>query len=460
VVSLPWGDVNEYRARIFSSLAALGTILVTFYLGMRAFSPAAGFLGATILGTSVLFLQYGRWAQTNMLSTFFATLSIFLFYRGYKNTEKRHISYIFMYISMGLGVLTMGPVNLVMPGLVIFGYLLVMKDIRHIGELKLVWGILIFLAITMPWYVVVSLKEGYAFDLLIKTNLARYVDTWTHAQPFYYYAIDLPWAFAPWFLFLPGAVHLALSKRSRQDREALNFLLVWAISLFLFFSIAQAKRPQYILGLYPALALLVGYLGDRAIRCRTTRYFQKAVIIPALIFMGVLAAATLALPIVVGIFFKSWLAAAFGAAVITGIFAALVWFARSKRQIRSLLFLPAAFILVLTIYSVHVLVPKMEYYKSPRSFCQEIVERLQKGGNWAMFQFYRAAYVYYTDSFCQVLQSKGELEAFLEQPDQALVVMKERNYHRLIDALKTNTYVIAKKQIGHRQMVLISNRNE
>ena len=71
LVSLPWDDVDEFRARIFSSLAALGTYLATFYLGRRAFSPLAGLLSAAVLGTSVLFLQYARWSQTNMLSTFF-----------------------------------------------------------------------------------------------------------------------------------------------------------------------------------------------------------------------------------------------------------------------------------------------------------------------------------------------------------------------------------------------------
>ena len=144
VVSLPWGDVNEFRARVFSSLAALGTFLATFYLGRRAFSPLAGLLSAAVLGTSVLFLQYARWSQTNMLSTFFMMFAVFLFYRGYTDPLKRTLSYLLMYASVGLGVLTMGPVNLIMPGMVVFFYLIVMKDFKHIKQLRLGWGILIF----------------------------------------------------------------------------------------------------------------------------------------------------------------------------------------------------------------------------------------------------------------------------------------------------------------------------
>jgi 4-amino-4-deoxy-L-arabinose transferase-like glycosyltransferase len=433
VVSLPWGDVNEFRARVFSSLAALGTFLATYYLGRRAFSPLAGVLSAAVLGTSVLFLQYARWSQTNMLSTFFMMLAVFMFYRGYTEPAKRTLSYLLMYASVGLGVLTMGPVNLIMPGMVVFFYLIVMKDFRHIKKLRLGWGILIFAAITLPWYVLVSLNEGYGFDLLIRTNISRYFDTWTHAQPFYYYLKDLPWAVAPWSLFLPGALMLAFSKRAQSVRPAVNFLLVWVISLFLFFSISQAKRPQYILAIYPAFALLVGYMGDQAVNLWQDKYYQKLVIIPALILLGILALATIGLPLVAGIFFKSWLPAALGVSIITGAFSVLLWLARRRGQVRRLLFLPAAFMLVATLYSVHVLIPKMEFYKSPRPFCEEIVANLDRGGQWAMYRFYRAAYVYYTDSFCEVLKSEPELAAYLKQPRLSMVVLKEKHYETLPD---------------------------
>ena len=457
-VSLPGGDVDEFCARVFSALAALGTFLMTFYLGRRMFSTQTGLLGATVLGTSILFLKFARWSQTYMLSTFFAMLAIFLFYRGYRSEDKQTVSYLLMYAATGLGVLTMGPVNLVMPGLVIFLYLVVMKDLRHLRRLRLGWGILIFLAVSAPWYIVVSLQEGYAFDLLIKTNIARYFNTWTHAQPFYYYLVNLPWAFAPWSLFLPGACHLAFSHRSQEDRNALRFLLVWVIGLFVFFSLSQAKRNEYLLGIYPALALLVGYLADRAIHLWPDKYYRKAVIIPALIFLVFLALATVALPVSTGIFFKKWFMVAMGVSVITGICAVLLWYAWRRNQARPLLLLPAAFILMFTLYAVHVLIPKMEFYKSPRPFCGEITARLEKGGQWAMYKFYRAAYVYYTDSFCKVLDSEGELQTFLDQPTLSLVVMKEKRYTHLSDALRARTHLVFKQHIGHRAMVLVSNR--
>jgi len=458
LVAMPQGDVSEFDARIFSALAALGTILVIFYLGRRMFSARAGFLAATVLGTSALFLKFARWSQTYMLSTFLATLAIFLFYRGYRSEKKRTISYLLAYAAAGLGVLTMGPVNLVMPGLTIFLYLALMKDLGHIRRLKLGWGILIFLAITAPWYIAVSLQDGYGFELLIKTNISRYFDTWTHAQPFYYYLINLPWAFAPWSLFLPGALHLAFTRRSGGDRPALRLLLVWAVGLFVFFSLSQAKRNEYLLGMYPPLALLVGYWGDKAAGLWQEKYYRRTVMIPALIFMVFLALATIMLPVATGIFFKEWFAAAAGVSVIAGICALLLRHARRSGQAGRLLYLPAVFIFVFTLYGVHVLVPKLDSYKSPRPLCQEIRSRLKNGGQWAMYKFYRAAYVYYTDSFCKVLDSERQLAAFLDQPTAALVVMKENKYVHLSDALRARTHLVYKAQIGHRPMILISNQ--
>ncbi len=48
LISWPWGDVTELRARIPSSLAAIATILLTYALGKRMFSTRAGILSALV----------------------------------------------------------------------------------------------------------------------------------------------------------------------------------------------------------------------------------------------------------------------------------------------------------------------------------------------------------------------------------------------------------------------------
>ena len=458
-ISLPWGDVDEFRARIFSSLAALGTAFLTFYLGRMMFSPMAGFLAALILGTNIVFLHQARWAQTYMLSTFFAALAVVLFFRGYQQADKRTRSYLLMYLSVGLGVLTMGPVNLAVPGLVVFAYLIVARDLKHIKQLRLGWGILIFLAVTLPWYLWVSLNSEYGYELLISTNTSRYFTALHHPQPFYYYLKDLPWAFAPWSLFLPSAFLLAFSHRSAEDRRALKFLLVWSISVFLFFTLSRGKRPQYILSLYPALALLVGYLGDRALALWHDPYYRRAVVIPSLIFLPILVILTVGLPVGTHIYFKPLFGIALGVSTLTAISTVLLLVAWRKQNAGMLLFLPAGFVLVLIVFSTHVVIPKMNEYKSPKPFCDEIVARMEKGADWAMYKFYRAAYVYYTDSFVKKLENEAQLRHFLDRDTQALVAMPEREFDQLKEPLADRIHVITRRKIGHRPMILISNQD-
>ena len=165
-----------------------------------------------------------------------------------------------------LGTLNMGLVNVAMPMIVIGLYLIAMKDVKHILKLKIGWGILIYLAIVAPWYVAVSLKGGYAQNLIIVTNFTRYFKEFAHARPFYYYLTTTPPYFLPWLIFLPGAFYLCFSQQTKMERKQLLFPFLWVVGLFVFFSISKTKRSEYLLPIYPAMALLVGYVIDRSLR--------------------------------------------------------------------------------------------------------------------------------------------------------------------------------------------------
>lgn len=199
-------------------------------------------------------------------------------------------------------------------------------------------------------------------------------------------------------------------------------------------------------------------MGDMAIRHWPASYYRKAVAIPAVILAVLMALVTIALPIGVAVYLKSWLWSTIGLSVISGICAVLLGVAWRRRQVVPMLFVPALVVLVMTVYSVHALVPKMEHFKSPRPFCEKIKEQLERGGQWAMYRFYRAAYVYYTDSFVKEIEDEEGLKAYLAQPRLWLVVMKEKEFNRLKEDLISRAFVVTKDQIGHRPVVLIANK--
>jgi hypothetical protein len=90
---------------------------------------------------------------------------------------------------------------------------------------------------------------------------------------------------------LPGVMWSYFSDDSGR-RDDLLFLGLWAVVVFLFFSLSAGKRPPYILPLYPPIALLTAvWLRDQASGSYWKAKYFKVVAVCALLTGVVLAAA-------------------------------------------------------------------------------------------------------------------------------------------------------------------------
>ena len=204
------GEVTEHTSRLPSALAASAGILILYFIGTKLFGHRTGLLSALIIGTTPIYIEFGRWIQINMISTMLLTATLALFYWGYRDERKRAPAYLLMYVPVGLGTLNMGLVDVVMPMIVIGLYLIAEKDVRHILKLRIGWGILVFLS-------------------------ARCI--------------------------LP-----LLLASDKNGKEAAAFPVPVGGGSVRFFSIAQTKRSEYLLPIFPAMALLVAYVIDRSLR--------------------------------------------------------------------------------------------------------------------------------------------------------------------------------------------------
>jgi hypothetical protein len=96
----------------------------------------------------------------------------------------------------------------------------------------------------------------------MKENVLRFVSSNTagagHEHPFYYFLPNLLLGMAPWSFFLPAVAAFLYQRRSVLQEKELLYPLVWAATIFFFYSAASGKRTVYILPLYPAVALLLG----------------------------------------------------------------------------------------------------------------------------------------------------------------------------------------------------------
>jgi 4-amino-4-deoxy-L-arabinose transferase-like glycosyltransferase len=268
------GGMDETTARLPAAAAGVATLLVTLALGQSLFGPAAGLASALALSTSGLYFWYARQGHPDMLLTLWVTLAGLLLWRSLGAAGGRRRAWAAAaFASMGLGVLSKGLLGLLLPLLALVPYLCATGPLAAVpGRLGLWPGLPVFLAVVLAWYVPAVAQNGIAYlrETLVHQHVVRYAQAWVHHGPWYYYVPELLTGLLPWSLFLPGAIVLGWRARAAggpagEATPARPFLLPlgWLAAGFVFFSLSTSKRGAYLLPLYPAAALMVGWLWAR-----------------------------------------------------------------------------------------------------------------------------------------------------------------------------------------------------
>ncbi|MEE9610715.1 MAG: glycosyltransferase family 39 protein, partial [Desulfatiglandales bacterium] len=278
--SVLYGETNRWVISLPSILATFGVLLLIFFIGKDIGGEARiGFMAAVILLSNSFFLSLSRVARTDMLLTFFITLTLFFFIKGYRNQGKRSLWYYGCYAIMGLGTLTKGPVALILPVGSIFFYLLVKKDLRHIMKAKLPTGIALYVLIIASWVIPawkMGGREVYEVMFLLE-NVQKFFGTGERAgrvQPFYFFLTQFLNKFKPWWIFMPFAFS-RLKELSKKDRTDCIFLITWFATMLVILSISRTKRPDHLLPLMPAASLIVAMVIDRFAVVMHERRFVK-----------------------------------------------------------------------------------------------------------------------------------------------------------------------------------------
>src|SRR5256885_13401744 len=116
-------------ARVPSVIAALCTLGVIYFLGLRFGGVRQGILATAVLGTSYLFLNFARMAMSDMLLTLFVTTSLACFMLILTSSSPhRKVLVIVGYAALGLGVLTKGPLACVLVAAPVVTELVISRD--------------------------------------------------------------------------------------------------------------------------------------------------------------------------------------------------------------------------------------------------------------------------------------------------------------------------------------------
>jgi 4-amino-4-deoxy-L-arabinose transferase-like glycosyltransferase len=262
---------SEAAARFPSAAAALGALLLTYSFARRFYGERAALWSGLVLVTSVQFNTFSRIVILDMLLAFFITLALVAYYladTGPTHAEKRGY-YFLMYTATAAATLVKGPIGFIFPGMIVFAYIAVRQKWSSLRGMGLAWGILIFLCIAAPWYLWAEARRpGYLAYFLGQEHFTRYLTSQFHrTKPWYYFFAVVAVGFLPWTFLLP-----AIASRLRKSMDNLSlYALLWAAVPFIFFTFSSSKMSEYLLPIYPALAILAGKtlidaLDNRALR--------------------------------------------------------------------------------------------------------------------------------------------------------------------------------------------------
>lgn len=260
LLSLPAGRVTSFTLKLPAALAGLATVWATARLGVLAGGPLLGVLGGLVLATGFHFLRLATVARPDPFLALFVALAFLEFARGASGDEPKK-RFLRAWIWLGLSSLSKGPVGVGVFLAGVLPYLAFRRDRETFRELRLFRGLAIVLAMTLAWFVPAAIRGGEAYvdRLLFFEMIDRAAGIGTGSArrfPFYMYVPYLASRFLPYFLLAPAAIHALASRRGDAPR-ALGVLAAWFAGGFVLFSLFEGKRPNYLMPLYPAAAVLV-----------------------------------------------------------------------------------------------------------------------------------------------------------------------------------------------------------
>ncbi len=261
--------VNEFAARLPSALASALAVLLIYELGRCMFRASCGLLAGLILASTIAFCGAAHFANPDALLTTFTLLSLFCFWRGYARSWPGW--FVAAGVSTGFAVLAKGPVGFVLPSLVALLFLGLTRQLGLLWSWRLVLGGLALGLVALPWYIWVGVdtKADFLRGFLLTHNINRFLSPMeNHRGPLWYYLGVLLVGFAPWSAFLGLTAWSSVREwrsgnvRAGSVSDGHLFLWCWIVVYVGFFTAASTKLPNYILPIYPAVALLTARFLD------------------------------------------------------------------------------------------------------------------------------------------------------------------------------------------------------
>jgi 4-amino-4-deoxy-L-arabinose transferase-like glycosyltransferase len=471
--------VSEWSARLPSALAACLTAVLTYLLARRMFGRATGLLAGVALASAFECCALARAATPDAVLLLFTVLTYYVFWIGHENGARAW--WVPTAAACGLAVLTKGPVGVALPGLVILLYLAWNRELGRLLDRKLLFAAGAFLLVAGPWYALVTAdtRGEWARQFFGRENVHRFATPMEgHGGPILYHVAALFVLFAPWSVFLGAAVWYGV-KGTRREKpacpsESVNshrpyrFLVCWVAVYLVFFSAAATKLPNYVLPVYPALAILTARFlvrwreGELAVPTWVMRVALAGLALTALAVGGGLLVAGGALPVLPS---GSRVFPGLGWWAVLGVvpLAAVVVMARAVRAHNRPRFVRAMAVGSVALTALLAAFPPLviDARKAPRELVRASgVDAAGRDLRLGHLDWFQPSLVFYARREVVELTSPELAAAFLATPTPAYLFVPERTWAELVEAkVPVPTRVVARHHdfLRNGEILVVTN---
>lgn len=269
--------IRPWVARLVPAGAAFVTILGLFFWARRNLGARPAFLGSLGLCLSIGFVTLGRTVVLDSLLTACVVTAWLSAHAAMSGPVFRWRWWLLAALACGLGILTKGPVALILLVPPVFVFQLLTPSVARIRWRA--WAALgvIALSLTAPWYVAMGLRDpAYLVQFFWKANVLRFVKPYDHEQPWWFYLPVLFAATFPWSLLWPALAYFLMSHKRRLAAlrtPALGYCLLLAGWCVTFYSLSGCKSPPYVVPALAPLSLMTGVCLEAVIFRRVARHY-------------------------------------------------------------------------------------------------------------------------------------------------------------------------------------------
>lgn len=247
--------VNWWAARLPSAVSMAFIVMLTYLFGLRFFNRNTGILSSVIVMSTMATFRYARLVLPEALFVLLLSAALYLFvFRK---------SYITAYILISLSILIKGPVGFILPLFILAAYGYSLDEKKFFSTIKFRQGLLITLAVSLPWFVIMAKVHGkpYIDHIFLRETIQRIggFEDWAKALLYFVpviFIFYLPWS----FYLVPSIRDTALSiKEKGPSRNGNVFSFVWFFAIFIFFTFLGEKHRHYMLALCIPFGLMLGH---------------------------------------------------------------------------------------------------------------------------------------------------------------------------------------------------------